>query len=164
MKAISIFAFIVLLTTLGGAAQVPTSKTSTEEKDVHAAVEKMTSAWGNNDADSLEKLWSDDYTFGNPSGIFLTKAQRLSMLRSGRVKVENYSVDAEKVRIYGDTAIVTYRSTVKRQAEGREIESEQHQVLVVLVKIEGAWRAVAQQSTPVLVAPKRQPTNTTTDK
>ncbi len=143
-------------------AQDTNSKIS-DEQNVRDAVERMTTAWGNNDAETLDKLWSDDYTFTNPSGIFLTKAKRLSMMRSGRVKVETYAVDQENVRIYGDTAVVTYRSTVKRQAEGREIGSEQHRVLTVLVKQNGVWRAIAQQSTPVLAGLKR-PSDTNTDK
>lgn len=126
---------------------------SADEQAVKATEEKIEAAWAHNDADTLEQLWSDDYTFTNPSGIFLTKAQRLGMMRSGKVKVQSYSTDDEKIRIYGDTAVVTYRSTVQRQANGQEIGREQHRVMVLLVRKNGVWRAVAQQSTPILVAP-----------
>ena len=155
----TIFLFVIC----AFAAAQDSRRSSSEEQNAKLAVDKMIAAWGHNDADALERLWAGDYTFTNPSGIALTKSQRLGMLRSGRVKVEDYSVDNEKVRIYGQTAVVTYRSVVRRQAEGREIASEQHLVLTVLVKQDGVWRAVAQQSTPVLVTPNREP-NTKADK
>ena len=138
------------------AAQASTQAgTSSDEAQVKEAVSKMIDGWRNNDADALEKLWASDYTFANPSGVSLNKSQRLQMLRSGRVKVEDYTIDLEKIRIYGDAAVVTYRSTVKRQSEGHEVESEQHLVLTVLIKQNGQWLAVAQQSTPVTAMPVR---------
>lgn len=143
---------ICLLFAVHLAAAAPASTqtgTSADEAQVKEAVGKMVDGWRNNDADALEKLWAVDYTFTNPSGVSLNRSQRLQMLRSGRVKVEDYAVDLEKIRIYGDAAVVTYRSTVKRQSEGQEIESEQHLVLTVLIKQNGQWLAVAQQSTPV---------------
>src|SRR6185312_8427445 len=86
---------------------VPTKDSvSADEQAVKATEERIESAWAHNDADTLEQLWSDDYTFTNPSGIFLNKPQRLGMMRSGKVKVQSYSVDDEKIRVYGDTAVV----------------------------------------------------------
>ena len=163
MKTLRRITVVLLAIALFAAAQDTASKTPPDEQSVRDAVERMTHAWGNNDPGPLEKLWSDDYTFTNPFGIFLTKSQRLKMMRSGVVKVEEYSIDQEHVRIYGEAAVVTYRSVERRLANGREIPSEHHLVLTVLIKKDGVWRAVAQQSTPVLVRPEGEP-NTKADK
>ena len=70
------------------------------------------------------------------------------MLRSGELKIETYKRDDEKIRVYGDTAVVTYRSTVQAQRNAQDISS-QRRVITVLVKREGRWQAVAQQSTSI---------------
>ena len=63
-------------------------------------------------------------------------------------KIETYKRDDEKIRVYGDTAVVTYRSTVQAQRNGQGISS-QRRVITVLVKRDGYWQAVAQQSTTI---------------
>ena len=100
------------------------------------------------DLQTLDKIWAADYTFVNPAGQVLTKAQRLAMLRSGELKIEGYSRDEENIRVYGTTAVVTYRSSVKAQRNGTDISS-QRRVITVLVKRDGRWQAVAQQSTAI---------------
>jgi uncharacterized protein (TIGR02246 family) len=119
-----------------------------DEEDIRKVEDEFAAAYGRNDADTLERLWAPDYTFVNPAGQVLTKAQRLAMLRSGELKIEAYSRDAESIRVYGNTAVVTYRSTVKAQRNGTDISS-QRRVITVLVKRDGRWQAVAQQSTGI---------------
>jgi ketosteroid isomerase-like protein len=119
-----------------------------EEESVRKTEDEFAAAYGRNDAEALERLWAADYTFVNPAGQVLTKAQRLAMLRSGELQIESYSRDDESIRIYGNTAVVTYRSTVKAQRNGHDISS-QRRVITVLVKKDGRWQAVAQQSTTI---------------
>ena len=129
-----------------------TSSANPDEEAVRKVEDEFAAAYGRNDADTLDRLWAADYTFVNPAGQLLTKAQRLAMLRSGELKIEAYSRDDESIRIYGDTAVVTYRSTVKAQRNGTDISS-QRRVITVLVKNSGKWQAVAQQSTVIKSQP-----------
>jgi len=125
-----------------------TSSPNPEEESIRKLEDEYAAAYGRNDADTLDRLWAPDYTFVNPAGQVLTKGQRLAMLRSGELKIEAYSRDDESIRIYGNTAVVTYRSTVKAQRNGTDIGS-QRRVITVLVKRDGHWQAVAQQSTGI---------------
>jgi len=125
-----------------------TSSASVAEDSVRKIEDEFAAAYGRNDADALDRLWAADYTFVNPAGQVLTKAQRLAMIRSGELKIEGYSRDDENIRIYGDTAVVTFRSTVKAQRNGTDI-GNQRRVITVLVKKDGHWQAVAQQSTTI---------------
>jgi ketosteroid isomerase-like protein len=145
-KIIWIGAFLsaVTLMVLGQTTNSPNS----EEESVRKVEDEFAAAYGRNDADTLERLWAADYTFVNPAGQVLTKAERLAMLRSGELKIEAYSRDDESIGIYGNTAVVTYRSTVKAQRNGTDISS-QRRVITVLVKSGGRWQAVAQQSTAI---------------
>jgi len=152
MKQISWITAFLCAVTLIGVGQTPERKESVsqnpEEESLRKVENEFAAAYGRNDAETLDRLWAADYTFVNPAGQVLTKTQRLAMLRSGELKIEAYTRDDESIRIYGDTAVVTYRSTVKAQRNGIDISS-QRRVITVLVKNGGRWQAVAQQSTGI---------------
>jgi uncharacterized protein (TIGR02246 family) len=147
MKRILWITALLCAVTLIVAGQTSTSP-NPDEDSVRKIEDEFAAAYGHNDADALDRLWAADYTFVNPAGQVLTKAQRLAMLRSGELKIESYTRDDEKIRVYGDTAVVTYRSTVHAQRNGNDISS-QRRVITVLVKRDGRWQAVAQQSTGI---------------
>ncbi|HEX8899241.1 MAG TPA: nuclear transport factor 2 family protein [Chthoniobacterales bacterium] len=152
MKQILRISAFMCAVTLMAAGQT-TSSVNPEEESVRKVEDEFAAAYGRNDADALDRLWAADYTFVNPAGQLLTKAQRLAMLRSGELRIDAYTRDDESIRIYGNTAVVTYRSTVKAQRNGHDISS-QRRVITVLVKRDGGWQAVAQQSTGIRTDPK----------
>ena len=123
-----------------------------DEDAVRKVEDEIAAALDRNDVDALDRLWPSDYSFVNPFGLVFTKAQRLASLRTGALKIQSYTRDQETIRIYGTTAIVTYRSTVNAQHTGPEISS-QRRVTTVLLKRNGRWQAVAQQSTPIITQP-----------
>src|SRR3954470_5688280 len=111
---------------------------SSDEEAVHKAIDAIVAALDHNDADALDRLSTADYVFVNPAGKVWTKAQYLELIRSGTLKVESYSRDEEIIRLYGDTAVVIYRSTPKGTFKGTELSS-QRRVTTVLVKQNGQW-------------------------
>ena len=77
-------------------------------KDLNAALVKVDIAF-------LERLLHKDYTHYRPRGIVENRAQYLKNRKTGRVEFESLVIDDVKVRRYGDTAVVTYRSTRERK-------------------------------------------------
>jgi ketosteroid isomerase-like protein len=126
--------------------QDQTSRESKDERSIRQVEDAIANATDRNDADALDGLWGSDYIFVNPGWIVMTKAQRLDLFRSGQLKVESYSRDQETIRVYGTTAVVVYRSTVRGQRGSQNISS-QRRVTTVLLKRGGRWQAVSQQST-----------------
>lgn len=124
------------------------SPASTDEEAVRRVEDQITEATGRNDADALSQLWATDYVFVNPAGQLLTRVRRLELFRTGELKVERYTRDQETIRVYGSTAIVIYRSTVVGARGATDISSARR-VTTVLVKRDGRWQAVSQQSTPI---------------
>jgi ketosteroid isomerase-like protein len=120
--------------------------------EVRQVEDAITSALDHNDANALDRLWGDDYVFVNPGGVILTKAQRLAVIRSGEQKLESYTRDEETIRIYGDTAVVIYRSTVKGEIKGQDV-ANRRRVTNVLVKRNGKWQVVSHQTTIIYVPP-----------
>ena len=97
-------------------------------------------AFAKRDVTTLDDIWADDYTFTNPHGALLTKKQRLENIRSGHTQIESVASEDEDVRVYGDTAVITARITLK-EASGH------YRSISVWVNQQGRWRLVANQLT-----------------
>ena len=151
MKRILMMAVMVMAVfslSLGQTSSNKMSGGSGDEQAVRQFLNEAAAALGRNDAAALDRLYSDDWTFVNPSGAVMTKAQRLAALKSGELKYESISIDEANVRMYGNTAVATGRATVKGQNKGQDI-SGQYRATTVLVKKNGGWQIVAQQSTRI---------------
>jgi ketosteroid isomerase-like protein len=96
----------------------------------------------------LEKYTAADYTFINRSGQLSDRTQTMSRLKSGDIKITANDVSDLKVRLYGNTAVVTGRTDMKGTMAGKDVSGP---VLFtrVYVKTDGRWQAVAFQQTPV---------------
>ncbi len=102
----------------------------------------------NHDVSVLERIEADDIIFTAFDGSLSTKAQDIADVTSGALKAESASVDDMKVRIYGDTAVVTGRVTTKGQYKGKDI-SGQFRFTDVFVKRNGKWQAVASHGSRI---------------
>jgi uncharacterized protein (TIGR02246 family) len=146
------------LITLGSVATVlgcalrgpqPREIPASDEAAVRRLEETVAAATERNDADALAPLLAPDFSFVNPAGLLVSKEQFLNNFRTGRLRNTAYTVDEMKVRIYGSAAVVTYRSSVAGTA-GLQALSSRRRRTTVLVKRDGRWLIVAQQSTPIL--------------
>jgi len=114
------------------------------EKDRAAAVVK-------GDVATLEGLTSDDYVLINANGQVSNKAETMNNIKTGKIKLTANEVSDMKVRVYGDTAVVTGKSTAKGSINGIELKGPV-MFTRVYVKKNGKWQSVAFQQTPI-VAP-----------
>lgn len=78
----------------------------------------------------------------------MTKAQDLADVKSGAYVITSGVMDDIKVRVYGDTAVVTGRNTVKGQYKGKDI-SGQTRWTDTWVKSAGRWQCVATHSSRI---------------
>jgi len=101
-----------------------------------------------NDIAFFEKLEAPDYLFVDPTGMVHTREEDLAMSKSGDLKFESMSAEDMKVRLYGDTAVVTGLTTVKGAYKTQDI-SGKYRWTDVFVKRNGEWQIVNAQLTPV---------------
>ena len=100
------------------------------------------------DTAALDRMTADDYTVINISGQLLTKAQVFEAIKSGDLKYDQLENNDIQVRVYGDTAVLTGRTTQKGQFKGKDI-SGQTRFTRVYLKQHGKWQAVAFQATRI---------------
>jgi ketosteroid isomerase-like protein len=120
---------------------------SDENQDLIRLEERLSDALVRLDVQASDDLWSDDLVFVSPGGQVTTKAQRLAEMRvpaqpSAAVVVASTNDDI-KVRLYGETAVVTLLSTWKGTgSEGREF-STRYMTTHVWAKQKRQWRLVS---------------------
>jgi ketosteroid isomerase-like protein len=100
------------------------------------------------DADWLDKHTADDYMLISMSGQISDKAKMLEGFKSGQSKLTSDDLSDMKVRVYGNTAIVTGKADVKGMLGGQDATG---QILFtrVYVKKNGTWQTVSLQQTRI---------------
>ena len=100
-----------------------------------------------NDVAATDGLLADNWLNVNPDGSVTTKAQLMKLLEGGSFKIMSIENDEVMVRVFGDTAVVTGRSTTKRAGQGDEIISRQVRFTRVYARTQGRWRVVSAHNT-----------------
>jgi ketosteroid isomerase-like protein len=99
------------------------SGNSTDDAKIVAALDtKYQAAVKNNDADTMDRILSDDMVVVIGSGKIYTKADLLQMARTRRVQYEHQEDSDQTVRVWGDTAVVTAKIWLKGTDEGKPFD------------------------------------------
>jgi uncharacterized protein (TIGR02246 family) len=121
------------------AASLTPASTENVEQAVRQLDNERTQAVLKSDTAFIERVYADDYVVIGANGSVRNKAQVIADFKSGALKLESYKDDELKVRVYGDTAILTGRSTGTTKDKGQEI-SGQFLFTRVYVNRNGQWR------------------------
>ena len=97
----------------------------------------------------LNRIYADDFIGIGPSGTVRNKAQVISDFTSGDLKFQSITTDDVRVRIYGNTAVETGRSTMIGQDKGKVVPRD-NRFTRVWVKQVGRWRLVANHYSPLI--------------
>jgi len=118
------------------------------EAEVLEVERQKDQALRNGDIPVLERIYSDDLAFVNGRGQVITKAQHLQEIKAGNVKYLNSDRSDFHVHVYGNTAVLVGRENSTVEYHGKTITSPR-QFMTVYVKVDGHWKYVAHQVTPV---------------
>src|SRR5438034_8477179 len=94
------------------------------------------------DAAALARIYAADFIGVGPSGAVRTKPQVISDFTSGELKFQSITTDDVQVRVYGNTAVETGRSTMNGQDKGQTVPRDTR-FTRVWVKQQGRWQLVA---------------------
>src|SRR5258708_36167755 len=116
-----------------------------EGEVLRTAVDLFNGALKSRDWDQLATIYSDDYMLVRPDGSVLSKEEVLKDLRIGGLEFKEIEVADVKVRIHGDTAILTATSRTTTSRQGKEAKSH-IRIVAVYVANQGRPRLVHFQS------------------
>jgi len=109
-------------------------------------LEQLEQVWNraheSGDAAVLDKLWASDLEVDVPRMAAMSKDDVLGFARSGHMKFSRYATSDIRVRVYGDSAVVTGRLQRTRTMNNKEINDD-WRFTKVYVKQGQQWRVVS---------------------
>ena len=145
MRPALFIAAAVLTVASMGVAQKQ-SATDSQQTSVEDVIRKLDNeriqAQIHADATALDRIYAADFIGVGPSGRVRTKPQVISDFTSGDLKFQSITTDDVQVRVYGNTAVETGRSTMIGQDKNKVVPRD-NRFTRVWVKLHGSWQLVA---------------------
>ena len=153
MKLATILMLIVFAHATTAVAQnpqksAPSAATINAEDEIKRLEEMRNQAVLHGDVAVLDRMTSDDYTFITLRGEMRTKQEILKGFASGSFHYDSRQIFDLRVRVYGNTAVVTGRSVQKGMENGKDYSGD-YWFTRVYVKQNDRWLTVALQTTPI---------------
>src|SRR5579872_6135545 len=120
-------------------------KAAQVQKEILQLEDERDHALMNNDADWFERVFANDIDYNSGTG---TKAQIVAQIRSKERKWQAVRHDNYRVRVYGNTVVVTYRSGSTMEYQGK-VSTNLANTTDVYVKQQGKWLAVVHDVIPI---------------
>lgn len=99
------------------------------------------------DAATLDRIMSDDFFFTYPlEGD--DKAQFISDVTSGNLKIEHIAREQVSVRVFGNTVVLTARDSATWLYNGRELAG-QYKIMMIFTERNAQWQLCAIQACPM---------------
>lgn len=121
---------------------------TTAERELRALETARTEAIRAGDAATLEKIYADDFRGVTSGGQAVDKASILEVLKgaSGGLPAE---IEDLKVRIYGETAVVTGLIRLSALSQEGRVAGNSFRYTHIYARKDGRWQMIAGQSTNV---------------
>ena len=118
------------------------------DKEILGLEEKRFAAMVERDFAKLEALVHDQLQYTHSSGVTDGKASWLESMKSGKVKYKTAKCSEQKVRIFGDVALITGRALIEADIAG-QAKTLKLLFLNAWTRTPQGWKFVAWQSTPL---------------
>jgi ketosteroid isomerase-like protein len=153
MLVIALLSLLLPCLTLGQIKEKKEKAKAAGGGTAQQAVEKVDDEiWGagrKGDAAVFEKILADNYVRIGGDGRMFTKAETVDLYKSGRLKWDTIDLKNRKVRMFGNTAIVTREDNVKGHMGSNEISGTYRTTVVYVKTKNGQWQSASFQTTKV---------------
>ncbi len=124
------------------------------DEELIALLDEFLAGASRNDLAAHERFWSEDLVYTSSAGARFGKAEIIGPLQDDSQKNEDedekamvYGREALLVRVYGDTAVITFRLVGTTQGEPASV-AKFYNTGTFLLR-DGEWRAIAWQATRI---------------
>ncbi len=107
---------------------------------------EFTAAIVRNDSEAIGRFVTDEWIIINADGRIIDKERFLEVIKSGALTHEKIESDDMRVRVYGDSAVVSALTRTKGKFRGQEFTTHEWST-DVFVRLDGQWRCVLTQLT-----------------
>ena len=137
-------AALLVLTALGASPAVARAP-ATDEKEILRVEAVLCQAFESGDASTLRKFMDDTFTLTTSRGEVTDYAQNVSEVMKREPRYEVFRNHDQKVRLYGDAAIVHGITTIKGSADGQAFAGD-FQYTDTWVRRGGTWKIAASHA------------------
>jgi ketosteroid isomerase-like protein len=116
------------------------------EEELLKLEDEFARAVASNDVEALDGLLADDWIIVDPDGSIIDKAWFLGVIKSGALSHESMENTDLRVRLYGNTAVVTALATTKGKFMGQDFASCERATDIFVKQID-RWQCVFTQLT-----------------
>ena len=145
MKRTPIIAALLLSTISSAIAQHPNARprtTTSTEQAVQQQDRERIRAQITADSVALRRIYADDFLGIGPTGVVRNKAEVIADFTSHALTYQSITTAEVRVRVYGNTAVETGRSTMVGQDRGKLVPRD-NRFTRVWVMTAGRWQWVA---------------------
>ena len=151
MTRLRIIAALVLSAVVPAIAQqqsVRTRDAASVEQAVQQQDQERIRAQINADIVALRRIYADDFLGIGPTGIARNKAEVIADFTTHALTYQSITTVEVRVRVYGNAAVQTGRSTMVGQDKGKDVPRE-NRFTRVWVMTDGRWQLVANHYSPM---------------
>jgi ketosteroid isomerase-like protein len=130
-------------------ARLPRAQKHEVRHEIDQLEEQWRTAILKGDINTMNSLLADDYMAITPTGTLQTKQESLANLRSGSFHVTTLDVSDRKVRIYGDTAVVTSVADVQATTPDGALSGAYRYTRVYVRDPQGIWKIVSFEASRI---------------
>jgi ketosteroid isomerase-like protein len=125
-----------------------TSDAATAKDQTAADIKELTrleQVWNDahlrGDAKALDQLWAEDLFVTVPDMPVMNKEESLAIWKAGKMKFDIYKTSDLRIKVYGNSAVVTGQLVRIRDANSTKFEDD-WRFTKVYVKRDGRWQVV----------------------
>ena len=112
--------------------------------------ERLKQAMLRSDVAALDELLAPDLSFINHLGQLMTKQNDLQAHKSGMLKINQITLSDQKIKVYGDVAVVTVLTHIIGSFAGAASEDNFRFTRVWAKSTSNAWQVIAGHSSTVV--------------
>ena len=116
-------------------------KTSEAEEELLKVEKEFANAIVKNDPEAIGRFVADDWIVIDPDGGIVDRARFFEVIKSGVLTHQMMESEDLRVRVYGDSAVVTGLTRTKGKFMGQDF-STQERATDVFVRRDGRWQCV----------------------
>ena len=113
----------------------------TSEQELLKVEKEFAKAIVKNDLEGIERLVAVDWIIVGPDGEIVERARFFEVIKSGAMTHDAMESEDFRMRIYGDSAVVTGITRTKGKFMGQEFSTKER-ATDVFVKRDGRWQCV----------------------
>jgi hypothetical protein len=143
-RSASYVAAVVLLGACMGSGPRAASSGASDETALRRLEDQWADAYVRHDPVALERILAPDFVMSRANATTWSKADYMAHVRNDTLRHASITRADERIRLYGDAAVVTYRPT--RLTEGRP---RTYRSTDTFIRQDGRWLLVARHITEV---------------